>query len=114
MVTEGQDHLLGRYVTNNLRAPIPQDPDQEVLYRGVRSFNLQYSDGTNWYDTWDSTQALETIPVNMLPAMVWITLELEPATSGGAPGHYERIIPLPCSTLVTAIANASKATGGGG
>ncbi|MEI8197374.1 MAG: type II secretion system protein GspJ [Phycisphaerae bacterium] len=115
VISQGKDRLLVRYVTSNLLAQVIPDPEPEVLCRGVRSFNLRYSDGTNWYDSWDSTQTVESIPVNMLPAMVQVTLELESATPGGAPLHFERLISLPCSTVAAAISAASGGmTGGGG
>ena len=114
VITSGQDHLLVRYVTSNLLASTPPDPDPEILCRGVRSFTLKFSDGTNWYTSWDSTQALDSIPVNMLPALVSVTLELEPAATNGqgSPLRFERMISLPCSTVAATL--SSTTAGGGG
>jgi prepilin-type N-terminal cleavage/methylation domain-containing protein len=69
------DNCLVRRVTSNLLPDIEPDPDEEmeVLCRGVRSFNVEYFDGTDWQTSWDSTA---TTPANMIPIAVRITLEL--------------------------------------
>jgi len=102
VLTEGSDRLLVRRVTSNLLAPIVPDPDDEVVCRGVVNFSLQYYDGSNWNDTWDSTQQQ-----NALPAAVQISLDLQPATQTAATLHVERLIILPCY-----VAPAGSTTGG--
>ncbi|HVS72938.1 MAG TPA: type II secretion system protein GspJ [Phycisphaerae bacterium] len=84
---------LIRYVTSNLLADIQPDPDQEIICRGVQSFNVEYFDGTTWESSWDSTS---TDPVNELPVAVRITLELTPTAPGGQITRIIRVINLAC------------------
>jgi prepilin-type N-terminal cleavage/methylation domain-containing protein len=108
--------VLYRKVLSNLTAPQQQQiqPDQEVLCRNVRSFNLRYYDGSTWQDTWDSTQ---TSPANELPVAVEVTLEIDPPADDpkALPRRYLRIIPIPCSNLINdlnASSTSSSTTGG--
>ena len=104
------DQVLVRRVTSNLMPPTTINPDDEVLCRGVRSFNVRYYDGTDWYDAWDSTQPASNIaPLQSkaLPQAVEVTLELEPSAAGPAPlaraasdaagPTVTCLIPLPCA-----------------
>jgi type II secretion system protein J len=92
------DHVLVRHVTRNLLSQIEVDPDEEVICRGVSGFNLRYYDGTQWLDTWESSQQ-----ENKLPAAVEVTLELDRpgSTADQQPQtrRYVRIIPIACSTV---------------
>jgi prepilin-type N-terminal cleavage/methylation domain-containing protein len=108
--------ILYRKVLSNLTAPQQQqiEPDQEVLCRNVRSFNLRYYDGSTWQDTWDSTQ---TSPANELPVAVEVTLEIGPPADDpqSVPHRYIRVIPIPCSNLINdlnASSTSSSTTGG--
>jgi prepilin-type N-terminal cleavage/methylation domain-containing protein len=110
--------VLYRKVLSNLTAPQQQQiqPDQEVLCRNVRSFNLRYYDGSTWQDTWDSTQ---TSPANELPVAVEVTLEIDPPADDpqSVLRKYLRIIPIPCSNLINdlnASSTSSSTTGGTG
>ena len=67
-----KDMVLVRRQTTNLLSPKTIEGKSEVICRGVRSFNLQYYDGYEWLDTWDSTTQ-----DNMLPAAVAISLTLK-------------------------------------
>lgn len=102
------DHVLVRRVTRNLLAPQSVVPDDEVICRHVASFNLRYYDGTDWQDSWDSTQQ-----TNELPVAVEVTLELEPpadAPRNQSGKKFIRYFPIVCSTLVN-DANATTTTG---
>jgi len=71
--TDGwQDPVLVRRRTTNLLSPRTPEGKSEVICRGVRSFNLQYYDGYEWQDDWDSTTQN-----NMLPAAVLIRMTLK-------------------------------------
>ncbi len=92
------DHVLVRRVARNL-PPLNQEtetPDVEVICRNVGAFSVQYWDGTEWDQTWDSTQE-----DNQLPVAVEVMLELDrpDATSPGGmrATQYTRIFPLSCS-----------------
>jgi prepilin-type N-terminal cleavage/methylation domain-containing protein len=102
--------MVVRRVTENLLAPVEQPPMDEVLCRGVRSFRLRYFDGTQWVDSWDSTEYQDELP----PA-VEVTIELErPGGPDGQPRvlRFPRVFLLSCSTLV-ADANAAATSGTG-
>jgi prepilin-type N-terminal cleavage/methylation domain-containing protein len=47
---DGRGQLLVRRITNNLLSPQEVQPQEEVLCRNVRSFGIQYYDGTQWTD----------------------------------------------------------------
>jgi hypothetical protein len=106
----GPGLAIVRRVTENLLAPVEPVPVDEVLCRGVRSFRLRYFDGTQWVDSWDSTDYQDELP----PA-VEVTIELE--RPGGPDGQtrvirFPRIFLISCSTLVAD--NAAAATSGTG
>lgn len=74
---------LVRKCARNLTVEISPPPsDEEVLCRDVDSFSVQYFDGSNWNDYWDSTQ---TTP-NELPAAVQVTIVLDRTP----PGTYQK------------------------
>ncbi len=94
VIANGADHLLVRNVTSNLlpSTGTTPDSDQEIICRGVRSFTVLYYDGSlNVYDTWDSTQQQ-----NALPVAVQISLELDPVAPSNTPLHITRYFQLPC------------------
>jgi len=70
--TDVDPPVLVRRVTRNLLSTNQVAPDEEVLCRGVRSLTLRYSDGTAWYDAWDSTKVEDTLPV-----AIEMTLEVQ-------------------------------------
>jgi len=57
-----EDMNLVRSVTKNLLAQITPEPQKQVVCRNVLSFNVQYLDGTEWLESWDSTQQDDAIP----------------------------------------------------
>ena len=99
------DHALVRRVTRNLLSQQQVTPDDEIICRRVASFNVRYYDGSNWQDTWDSTQQN-----NELPAAVEVTMSLDPPPGDPRPPqNYVRMFPLIMSTLITDN-NASTTT----
>jgi type II secretion system protein J len=96
--TPDGDWVLVRRVIRNLLSQTQVNPDEEVLCRGVSSFTLQYSTGSQWNTTWDSTQEDNTIP-----AAVQVTLELQRADTKGVMQtmRYTRVFALGCSTAST-------------
>ena len=46
--------MLVRYITTNLLAPATTDPEEQILARGLTGWNVEYSDGSDWVDDWDS------------------------------------------------------------
>ena len=55
--------MLVRDITTNLLAPSTQDPQTQVLTRGVTGWDVEYNDGSDWLDDWDSTQHDDTLPL---------------------------------------------------
>jgi type II secretory pathway component PulJ len=87
-------YVLVRKVTRNLLTDVQPAPDEEIICRNVSSLTLQYFDGSNWNQTWDSTQEDNTIP-----AAVQVTLEIDfPQPSGRVQTvKYDRIVSLSSS-----------------
>lgn len=79
--------LIRRSARNLTTETQPPPYDQEVLCRGIDSFSIQYYDGTNWDDTWDSTQ----MTPNELPAAVRVTITLDRTPTDK--GSQKRLIP---------------------
>jgi prepilin-type N-terminal cleavage/methylation domain-containing protein len=91
---DGEDHALVRLTTTNLLAPETLELDEEVLCLNVRSFNLSYCDGVEWFDEWDST-LLE----GSLPLAVSITLGVDrPGSESDEEDEYRMsaLVVLPC------------------
>ncbi len=84
--------VLVRRVTSNLLSPNPQLlPDDEIICRAVRSFDIMYYDGTEWWQSWDSSLEQESLPI-----AVQVTLQLEPFGTSSVGPKISRIISLPC------------------
>ena len=107
LVADGSSNDLVRRVTSNLLPPTGENlpvGDQEVLCRGVRSLAIEYYDGTDWTDTWDSTQQTSSMgsqQAQLIPVALRVTLVLEPLTANGVPIQLERSIALPCNAPST-------------
>jgi type II secretion system protein J len=94
---DGEGMVLLRRVTLNLLATTVQEPTEEVVCRGVRSFNLRYFDGVDWQDAWNSAEH-----DNTLPRAVEATLELLGAGETGTDEAGRlicRVFRIPCSSL---------------
>lgn len=94
---DGEGTVLVRRLTRNLLATRVEEPAEEVICRGVRSFDLRYFDGVDWQDKWDSAAQ-----GNALPRAVEVTLELVAATDTGVDegGRWiSRVFQVPCSSL---------------
>ena len=96
-----EEKVIVRKVTTNLLSPTTLDPDEEILCPNVRSMNLQYYDGSDWQDEWDSSEN-----DNALPKAVKITIVLEDTDSAENKDpsdeeedlyEYTETIMLPCS-----------------
>lgn len=104
------DHVLVRRTLNNLLNPNQEIPDEEILCRHVHDFTLQYFDGNEWQEVWDSTQN-----DNMLPLAVQVSLTLESPEKNrdGTPvlQRYTRIFQCPCYGETTDSPPTSVGTG---
>ena len=86
-----------------------EEPQEEILCRGVRSFTISFYDGTTWQPEWDSTLLGDTLPV-----AVEINLEIDrnPAQpqqsaplSADASQTYRitRVFPLACAKPLDSV-----------
>ncbi|HZN66936.1 MAG TPA: type II secretion system protein GspJ [Tepidisphaeraceae bacterium] len=90
-----EQYALVRYVTTNLLSPVEQQPDKEVLCRGVTALNIRYFDGLAWQDSWDSTTV-----ENNIPSAVEVTIEIVRTQGERTRGvRLPRVFLLSCSTL---------------
>ena len=98
--------LIRRVTTNLLSSTTPAYYD-EVVCRGVRSFNLRYYDGAAWADSWDST-----LQDNNSPTAVEVTLELQRGDADQPRVlRFTRVFLLSCSGLWSTSAATGTTTG---
>jgi len=106
---DGTDQVLVRQITWNLLAPIEEEPEQEIVCRGVRRFELRYFDATSgWLETWDST-----VMGDVLPLAVEVTLEVQwPPQSVLETDVYRTrgVFPLSCYRLIQTEVSAEGGT----
>ena len=113
--SSGKDEFtLVRLVTTNLMPAggVTPEPKREVIARGLASFTVRYSDGSTWFDTWDSS--LPVVPDvpntqnKQLPRAIEIVLEFK-----GDSEHKGEVVDqsvlLACGTDQGAIAAAAAA-----
>ena len=111
----GTGQILVRRVYTNLLAQAEEEPYEEVVCRGVLSFNLRYWDGLTWQDNWDSTQI-----DNNIPSAVEVTIDLQRVQFGETRViRFTRVFKLTCSaltaqTLTDLMNSASSGTGSTG
>lgn len=91
--------VLVRRINRNPLAPTQELGVPEILCRNVKSFSLQYYDGTTWQPSWDSTQLGD-----VLPPAVMVTIEVvdptPPSPQQAGPNLVQRltrVIPLACA-----------------
>lgn len=113
-VTEGANgagNALVRNVTTNTLAAVQPDPVQEIICRDVLSFTLSYSDGSAWYETWDSIEHGDA-----LPYAVVLTIEQAVPDRPDETRTIERKVLLPCGVYATGEDSSSSGTtaAGGG
>jgi len=73
------DLALVRRRTTNLLSSSTVEPDEEVICRAVRGFDIKYYDGYDWTDYWDSSAQ-----DNSLPLAVEVTITLADTSSAQA------------------------------
>jgi len=90
--------ILVRRITRNVLAPTQTPGTDELLCRNVKSFSLQYFDGTSWQPSWDSTQVGD-----VLPPAVSVNIVIEDPTApldqnGNRPQqHLSRVVSIACA-----------------
>ncbi len=99
---DGTGLSLVRRITSNLLAPRVEEPPEEVLCRGLWSFNLRYFDGSDWQDSWDSGAQ-----DNVLPLAVEVTIQLQSDQKDEqdiAGYRTSEVFLVPCSSLMPGAA----------
>ena len=103
---------LVRRVTSNLLAQVTLTPPDQVICQNVDTIEFWYYDGTDWQDSWDSTQLNNTLPM-----AIKFTLTLCLRSRGMRARSTTRIVPLSCfnpSSSTTATTGSTGTTGTGG
>lgn len=97
---DSSQYVLVRRVTRNLLSALEVEPDEQIICRNVKTFDVRYFDGSDWLDDWDTSET------NALPMAVEVNLEIElPSTTPVAYGtarptiRSSRVFKLACSTL---------------
>jgi len=104
--TDGSSNKsLVRVVARNV-LPVQESPtDQQVLLHGINSASLQYFDGTEWTDAWDSATSAT------LPTAIKLQLVIAPLdASQPLPAPVELVVAVPVVTK-TSVTQAAGGTG---
>jgi type II secretion system protein J len=95
-----------RAVTRNLLPVQTPETDEQVLLTGVSTAEFDYYDGTQWDQTWDSTQT------STLPAAIRFTLTMAGSNPNEPPPPINLVIPVLVTTKTSAQAAAQASTSG--
>jgi len=106
------DHyVLARMVTGNLLTPVTPEPALQVLARRVVSLNIQYYDGGDWIDEWNSIELDNAMPPAVrIELVIAPQLSREPEDEVELEASYIRTVQV--VRLTTAAGIASSTTGG--
>jgi general secretion pathway protein J len=116
--TLGKD--LVRSITRNLLPPETTSDDQSFqqwLMSGVESLTFLYYDGTQWIDSWDSTQPDTTTGLtNNLPKAIKVQIQLasEESNIRRKPTPVELVVPIVVQARTNQTSTATAAGTGGG
>jgi len=100
--------VLVRRVTRDLLSTTQSEPEEEILCRNVRSFQLRYYDATA--DVWETDWHSDDLD-NQLPSAIQIVLEIEYFKRGATePSIYKviRIVPIPCAKPAASDAEGAQ------
>lgn len=98
LADDGTGLRLVRRITSNLLAPRVEEPPEEVLCRGLWSFNLRYFDGSDWQDSWDSGNRDNVLP---LAVEVTIQLQTDQKAEQDIAGYWtSEVFLVPCSSFM--------------
>lgn len=109
--------VLSRQVIRDVLAGDSSSPEEEILARNITGFSVSYFDGTQWTDSWDSTQQN-----NALPLAAELTVEVKAPTANDPEHRYKltRMVAFSCgqtsdqaaATAAAAAAATPNTTGG--
>ena len=101
-------YVLGRMITGNLLATITPEPELQVLARRVVSMNIEYFDGNDWLNEWDSIER-----DNTLPAAIEVVLVTAPKLRKEPEDNEERELSYITTTQVIRLPTAEAIETGG-
>jgi hypothetical protein len=100
---------LIRSVTRNLLPTAQETSDDQLLLSGVDDFVLSFFDGSQWRDSWDSTQDEMLLPT-AVRVQIYLTLSSNaPTTAQRLP--VELVVPLDVAS--TNLTNSATSSTGG-
>ncbi len=94
----------------------PNVDNPKVFIEEVKSLQFEYFDGTNWNDSWDSTQA-STDGLTPIGSPVAIRVTVGVAQAGHPdlqPKSYQHVITFPTANGTTVMQQTTPSTTGGG
>jgi len=114
LVTQEVQPITSESALDNL----PPDVDAEsykILADEVRSLTFSYFDGTNWQDTWDSTQVgTDNVTPIGPPRAIAVEITLQGKGGPDAPVRkYRQVVALITANGATTADNSNQSNGGG-
>jgi prepilin-type N-terminal cleavage/methylation domain-containing protein len=98
---------LVRAVTRNLLPVQTPETDEQTLLTGVTDAEFDYYDGTQWDNTWDSTET------STLPAAVRFSVTLASGSPNQPAAPISLVVPVLVTTTASAKAAAQASANGG-
>ncbi|MDE3066140.1 MAG: type II secretion system protein GspJ [Verrucomicrobiota bacterium] len=98
---------LVRSVTRNLLSTATPDVEDQWLLGGVQSIQFSCFDGTQWLDTWDTSDP--TSSETNLPTAVRVEIQL----AGNSASPIEMLVPIDSQSLSNATVSGSASVSGG-
>ena len=101
----GKNRTLVRAVTRNLLPVQTTTPDVQTLLTNVTSATIDYYDGTEWTDSWDSAVT------NTLPTAIRIQIVLAGTNPNQTTAPIALVVPVTVSTAASQTRAAAGTTG---
>jgi type II secretion system protein J len=92
----GQDLVRG--ITRNLLAANPAAPEPQSLLHDVQNLKFSYYDGTNWNDTWSTTQS-------NIPVAIRVSLDFAQAQGAQYKPAVQFLVPVVSWSSTNSITN---------
>lgn len=92
----GQDLVRG--VTRNLLAANPTPPEPQALLHDVQNLQFSYYDGTNWNDTWSTSQS-------NVPVAIRVSLDFAQAQGAQSKPSVQFLVPVVTWSSTNSITN---------
>lgn len=104
---------LFRVLNRNLLSATTETPEEQWLMSGVERVQFSFYDGTQWKNSWNSTNDLTLLPRAIKLEMVLApSPEPGPLTSRVAARQVHPVIQLVSPVVLTAVTNSTSTAGG--